>query len=617
MCTVYSFCRISLLLGEYLIMSTGLKRSTIIALLTYGVLLITISSCTNGGLRRASKTQFQNGLNQGGASTQRPSLFELTRVIRSNADPHTLIDLIGDGSGGVGTYCFDAQVGPIGGGSGPSTCQCRYEYENNNTIESYEEPTVYFEGNMIRCRYDSVPIGVTQLKVSIHHLPTDQKSSEVVFDFSGTGTFLDTTSADSFLEVKRFQCRDRIYVGSMFDSSNIYDPFQSDSTRLSYPLNFYSSNLAKSAIALASPPTGAATDDWECSLNPYQSAYWENPNIYSEGGSNRLIYPPTEGQFNRSEFFLARKRSGIFSVPFNSYVAPTVLTQTEEFAGQNSGQAVAQIGYAVRPTPTSNGEVCPTNTPIPEGYRWVKVWAFRGSLPPREYVQYSSEIARHGNFACNPGKVDLETSTYIPNGSSGTPIFRDCDGSEGFPIASPNPQGLASRVLGNSQACVSYSVVGESFYRAGQAQLLFPDTYQEGVDLWKRVGNLGSVNADIPWDLAPFSQGQVSVPSDQEVTMAGLEKDGGQSRFNYVFVTSPVSVMKATMENRLPGYEFYHPFTYRRKEDCSANDPDSDQNCINNSSNRTIYGLWTAELSGDAGANPRGNQFPLCAIQRN
>ena len=96
-----------------------------------------------------------------------------------------------------------------------------------------------------------------------------------------------------------------------------------------------------------------------------------------DSGGSYLIYPPSGSTFDRSTFYLANAAAGVFTVPLNSYTAPTIVSD-----GTGS-----PIGYGAAPIPSgTNQETCPDSVPIPTGFHWAKLWLFRADLPDRNYV---------------------------------------------------------------------------------------------------------------------------------------------------------------------------------------------------------------------------------------
>lgn len=537
-----------------------------------------------------------------GGSGSGSGLSLLSRVVPSNTDSSTTLDLVGDGSNLIGQHCMsESSTGsPISGsGYGPSTCQCVFDYTASTGTERIEVPTTYYEANLVRCRYDSIPSDASSVRVSLHITTTGTYSNSQTLILSGSGSTvsIDLGNSQSYVPVQRFQCRDFPKIPYAFQGS-IYDPIQSEDTRYSYPLNFYATNLGGAALAFANKSNSNKSfySSWECSTNPYEPAHWENLKIFSVGagsGGSKLIHPNDRTTFSaRSNFLLAKQKTGVFSVPFHALIGPAILTQEADSQGGVNTGPDAPLGYAAKVSSSGTGEACPASSILPAGYKWVKVWAFRGSLDPRWYVLTSDQADQTGGIACN---------AVVSNGASAA-IFPDC-GTGGTLPSGTMPAGLARRVLGNSGMCVE---------RAGDA----PAPYSSGTDRWSRRVTGGA--SFYPWELSSSTfdtTGDLGVGTDSALQLHN--PDSGQSRYDYVFVTTPPSVTRSMMESGTGGANAYYPFTYKRAEDCpgASPDPDSDMTCLNNAARRTHYDLWTAKVSDAPSANGTGTVFPLCAVQ--
>src|SRR5690606_12882008 len=135
--------------------SSDLRLSALcIAALT---LVLLLSGCVNQGgsfRKKLSSTSSQNS-----NSDDSNSPITLSRVVKSNFDPASSLDLFGDGSNVFGKFC----VNPEGNsqstsGTGPSSCKCEFQYESSSGAhETFSMDTTYYESNMIRCRYDAIP----------------------------------------------------------------------------------------------------------------------------------------------------------------------------------------------------------------------------------------------------------------------------------------------------------------------------------------------------------------------------------------------------------------------------------------------------------------------------
>ena len=369
-----------------------------------------------------------SSLDQSGSS----SLLTLSRVLQSNSDPTSTLDLIGDGSGTMGNYCTSS--GDDSSATGGSTCTCQFSCTTaSGTEQQWEVDTSYFESNLIRCPYDFSSCSTEEVTITIHMTNSDSYSNEVEYDISETSDQLDLSEESSFKEVKRFQCKDTVTIPYMWDSggSGIYDPFQSESSKYSYPRNFYTTSvgLAVKKFYENSIINSTFYSDQECALNQYNSPEWENLRIYSVGSGgddgDKTIFDTIDSENPRATFYLAKEETGIFDVAVHAYALPGKRsTEADEDGNYPSGE-YSPLGYGTSPIATADGEKCPEEyVEVPEGYQWVKLWAFRASLEPRQYVKYTTEVAESVGIACNPGNYNQNAD----DGSTaqGTPVFRDC-----------------------------------------------------------------------------------------------------------------------------------------------------------------------------------------------
>ncbi|MEO7161386.1 MAG: hypothetical protein ABI041_00565, partial [Bdellovibrionia bacterium] len=394
-----------------------------------------LSGCTNNFSVNALLTTVQAVSPPSSASTQ--GGFTLSRVLKNNLNPTGTLDLIGDGSGTFGQLCLAI-------GSGANTCNCTYTYSSPSVPnQKIDTPVIYSETNLIRCNYGTIATDVKSLKISVHLTTADTYSNEVTFNYSGTGVTLDTSLISSFVQPRRYQCNDILVgVNYLFDSK-VYDPIQSEDFHKTYPLDFYYTNPGGNLSTYAL--SAAATGNWSCPpiLNPestfanasdllaYNSSYHVNLSVYSKtplgsdtAGHPKVIYPPPAhplqgGDIDRSTFYLAKQASGIFGVPVNAYVAPTVNTSSN--STDSSSFPPPPIGFGASPTSSGTGqESCPdSSVPIPSGYHWVKLWLFRSSLNQRSIAwpgprgtgaNQSSSLFDLAGMFCNPGNWPTDTS---------------------------------------------------------------------------------------------------------------------------------------------------------------------------------------------------------------
>ena len=366
--------------------------------------LVGITLCFSSCLINNNLTNLTGGTSTTSTATTTAVAFTLSQVLEDATNPTTVLDLIGDGSNAIGNNC-----GGTSSSSTTSLCNCSYTYTTNGSTQSFETPSIYVEQNMMRCQYSGVPSGVTTLSVEIHVLASNAYTNSVSFSYLGTGVTVDPTQISSFLQVSRFQCRDILYIPHLFDG-NLYDALQSEDPTLTFPFDFYTTDFG---VALQSYiNAGTSVSYWNCPTNPslyanytlngggsYANLPSDTTFIFSVGDNGRMYPPPaytatpaSASQLDRSTFYVASAPSGVFSVPLDAYIGPTVVTAY--------GSTPAPLGYGAAPIPTGIGtEQCPSSS-IPQGYHWVKVWLFRADLPARHYLS-SSTLTEVGQISCN------------------------------------------------------------------------------------------------------------------------------------------------------------------------------------------------------------------------
>ena len=135
-----------------------------------------------------------------------------------------------------------------GPNTGASTCECTYSYTSPSVgTQTVSVDTTYYESNLIECPYTQIPGDVTTVNVSV--LVTTQNASSNVINFNLTGiSGSSPTSASSYTLASRYQCKDIVSIPYAFGPSlgtpnSVYDPIQSESASINYPLDFYTLNL--------------------------------------------------------------------------------------------------------------------------------------------------------------------------------------------------------------------------------------------------------------------------------------------------------------------------------------------------------------------------------------
>jgi hypothetical protein len=290
-------------------------------------------------------------------------ILTITNVLKDNANPTSVLDIVGDGSNAMGQLCVANTSGtnnslptpsssstPTGANQGPSTCSCTYSYTSPSVgTQTVSVDTVYYESNLIECDYTQIPGDVTTVNVSV--LVTTQNASSNTISFNLTGVSGSSpTSASSYTLVSRYQCKDIVSIPYAFGPAlgtpnSLYDPIQSESPEINYPLDFYTMNLGGSLAAYISNNV----ENWNCPGNPKDPNFGTNYNLYSVGpdsGGSYLIYPPAGSAFDRSTFYLSNAAAGVFTIPVNTYTAPTIISD-------GTGNP---IGYAAAPIPSGTNQ---------------------------------------------------------------------------------------------------------------------------------------------------------------------------------------------------------------------------------------------------------------------
>lgn len=546
----------------------------------------------------------------------------LVRAIKNATNPSTVLDLVGDGSGQFGTLCPTT-----------SDCTCSFAYVSSaGAAEVLDTPTTYVEGDLVRCDYSGVPSDVASSYVSLHILATEQYSNNYLFNRNGGATGYDSSTIHAFSEIRRFQCKETVYVPYQLTNpseSNIYDPFQSEDPTLSYPLNFYTANMAESFARYVS----SNVRDWNCPATPNDPAEGMDTHIYSlsTGAAlpsgellDRHIYPTTAGNFDRSSFLLARNPLGVFNTPVRAYIAPKVI----------SNGSIPPIGYGARPISSGGVEICPESSiTIPTGYRWVKVWLFRASLDPKTYL-VGPRMQEANSVSCYPGRWPGQA------GAAGVTI-PDCDQAASISVNTPGfdpATQLADRIISNLSAtggmCVNVNTpqpcAGTGAGCVGTLGLADAALYDILSDVWQPRNGF----ADFPANTIPTpfnctnpsnlnALNLCSIPNQMLATNAArdialqavtLPANPNHSRFDFLYVVTPTSVMTSEMQAETT-VGAYIPRRFRATSECPGLDPD-----LCDTNKWLVYGLKLhgVDVADDpSGGDPtRTGDFPICAIQR-
>ncbi len=526
------------------------------------------------------------------------SQFVLVQVIPSPSGVSSL-DLIGQNQQ-FETYCAS------------SSCSCKFQYTQTNVGQVVvESPITYQEADLIRCS-NPVPAGLASFQVRIRNSDDSAKSNWITVSmnsgtFGGTQQFLDLTSVESFSQIERYQCRIRHVIGRFFNStpnlaasSDVYDPIQSEDPNLIYPFNFFTDNTADSIMRIQK----GADPKWDCSItgNLNGNAYpvWANPMVFSNAtctGYNStctsegwLMYPTAQlssgtlqssatltTATTRASFQLAKSSYSVFDRPVYGMKYPVTELGTGDPATSQS--PTLRLGYAAGTVASGNSSSCPTNITLPANTRWAKLWMYRASFAPPQYVKsvpsgQSQAICFTGGASYYPGCVVDDDRLDLLTAFGSTLSRRVVLGSGGV----------------TANACYSTGIVAP--------------------DVWTRSSeNFGNAGASLPWNIGP---GATVSPADSSVEVSAVngttDNPQGTDYTDYLFVVTPESVNDNDMRNgNIPEYR---PQTFRKRSDCSGNDP-SDASCTAFFQNSI---QWNIDTSGIGDTVP--NQFPVCVIQR-
>jgi hypothetical protein len=633
-----------------------LNHITLIAFL--GLLL----SCTNGATVASHGVSSNSStLSTGGDSITGASAPTITRVIIDPVNPGTF-DLQGDGSNSIGNACVASGTTTSTTnlqGTGTSTCQCYFQWTlaSGQTGTAYVD-TSYFESNMVRCPYTTVPTdlqipanGVATISVSLYETTNSALSTPAIaVPISGPTSAFDLTNANNFAQMQRYQCKDVVTIWSPWSGSGsataganaVYDPFQSEDPEMSYPLNFYTGNFGAAFSYFSSGPTSSLTN-WNCPSVP------NDPNVagldlrvWSVGpdteGSEQ-IYPPTGSAFDRSTFYVAKQAAAPFTVPLDTYIAPTL------FGSPGGTGNSAPSGYGAQPTllavasDGTQGETCgDSSTQIPAGYQWAKLWLFRADLAHRFY--HTSAPISGVNIGCNPGTDSAGAAAFPFCYGSASPL----GGITAINSTAANP--LADRILANEGStasggfmCINFDgTFGGGAYSGCVSGHEAPGCqtgtetnaqFGAGTDHYTPPLAAGVSNPTAyqgtglsdPLNILTAATGQY-VPKDLSPTSTDLDAntDGTvNARYDFLYVVTPVTVMAYQMENTSSTANYpYTPYRFPSKQDCQSSNPNAPAfsgDC--NPSKIIHYGLKLHDIStnGDPGNTTTNLVYPMCVLQ--
>lgn len=451
------------------------KRFGFINCIVASLFISTACNNINSNLsRNPTSTIFQtdpNAAGNGGA-------FQLTSVAPDLASPGTVYDLIGQNNE-FDTYC--------GGTLG--ACQCEYTFIQPGVgSQTVSSAVTYQESNLLRCP-NSVPSGITSFDTRVTVVAgatgatapaagtgaISYSSNTITVNlstngaFAGSTSYIDLTSASSYVPVQRFQCRKREFIPNPMDNL-IIDPFQSQDPAVIYPFNFYTTNISESLLRMQQLPD----QKWECSLAANKDRtvqWWANPNVFSTqactsafcNGDGYLMYPTTALSGNkipvtppspgnpgskavgkrRGTFSLASIPYGVFQIPVKAAVAPL------DYVKAN----YSIVGYGAKPIPNTNGSSsCPAIT-LPPKSTWVKLWNFRATDITAPKIVTSSQSITNAVVACDTHhgqNIFPSCEATYPSGAPGGPGYSNSFGNPLDFIQTLNFTGsdpMASRVL--------------------------------------------------------------------------------------------------------------------------------------------------------------------------
>jgi hypothetical protein len=629
---------------------------------------LVLFSCTNGAgvVGKANSTTSNLASNTSGDNLT-GSVPTITRIIIDPVNPGTF-DLEGDGSSAIGNVCTASATTSTTTttttstdyqGAGTSSCQCYYQYTVPSTgaQEAVYVNTSYFEANMVSCPYSTIEAGVTSVNVSLYVTSSSLTSTPAIsVPLTGSTSAFDTTNSNNFTSIQRYQCKDVVSIfmpwsgsGSGTAGANaMYDPFQSDAPDTSYPLNFYTGNFG-ATFSYFSGAASSSVGNWNCPGVPNDTSVpgldlrvWS---VGPDSAGSSQIYPAVGSAFDRSTFYTANQASGIFSVPLNTYIAPTLYGQP---GGTGSS---APSGYGATPNfVSSTQETCGDGTTdnIPAGFKWAKLWLFRADLAPR-YYRTSSVIASV-NIACNPG-VDSSNSVAFPACFNGHTYNAGVTAQGGYKTSTsafttdPSTYPLADRIFTGEGSTASgnamcfnfdgWAGAGEATYSGCASGIEEAPGCETGTETTAVFGagtdhyappvfattstlaatyeGPGKVD---PLNLLTATTGQY-VPKDMNPTSVDL--DLNNPRYDFLYVVTPVTVMAYQMENTASSANYpYTPYRFPSKQDCQSSNPNNPAfsgDC--NPSKIIHYGLKLHDIStnGDPGNTTSNLVYPMCVLQ--
>ena len=412
------------------------KRRNVVLLLL-AVTTATSGCLSNTGSQGASKGTSSSAAGSGFGGTtggelpssNSESFITVSDVLRSNADPNTMIELLGSQSE-IGTQCPTV-----------NDCVCVFEWTESSGIRrETEQVPSYVETNMIRCLFTQVTADASYFDVRIRIKAADEGSNTKRVTLTSQNPSLDSSIAANYSVVQRYICRDLLgkNANSRFYKNNLVDP-RLWTSEYSLAFNFYTTSFGADYGAVAIAGTdGSVTPvpGYECPLIPNNIAEQPiydlklyslnelnlndptNPNV-PLGTGDSTIYPPDDNQniqaarcptgaeptcekylANRHDYYLASFKSGTYKQPVCLFHRVSNITSGQALdctIDETKGTAVIGsvavgkdvIGFAA--VPDANQKCPDINTvKIPAGKKWAKLWQFRASYRPRTIPDVAS-----------------------------------------------------------------------------------------------------------------------------------------------------------------------------------------------------------------------------------
>jgi hypothetical protein len=366
-------------------------------------------ACTNGN-QKSLQDQALPNLPPGSGANTAEATYEIpvTSVMRSNIDSSdvtqapSLVDLVGDDSSDILRICQNKDG-----------CRCVVHYTVETQASNYDSQLqfkpVYIENDLARCPlYDgthSLPIGTKAVQVSLETVDGSKRSKPLNVEYDSVNA-VNANNPVAFLPIQRYQCRLRPHVASIFclsGESCAYDPFQSEHARMIRIKNYYTLNMGATLYEMTklSNAGAVAYNQWECSNNPNPKFKmpWETLEIYSSpnpSDDNRILN-------YASNFYTARRPTGIFNVKLDGYIAPQIL-------GSNKVDSPG-LGYVAL---SQNGSCPPLAADQkPAGYEWATLWAYSTEQPPQRVVRVFNGYNQglYNNISCSNGSAKVCPST--------------------------------------------------------------------------------------------------------------------------------------------------------------------------------------------------------------